>query len=68
MYNEGEKDKIRCDNVPFLITIVLQVGAVLVWGVVTGMGFRYVAKHMGKKSKKQAQGQEPLLGDAAPAQ
>jgi hypothetical protein len=63
-YNAGEKDKIRCDNVPFLITIVLQIGAVLVWIVATGLGFRYVAKHMNKKSKDKTQGQEPLLSEA----
>lgn len=64
MYNAGEKDRIHCDNVPFLITVVLQIGAVLVWIVETGLGFRYIAKHM-KNKKDKAQGQEPLLGDAS---
>lgn len=59
-YNAAEKDKIRCDNVPFLITVVLQIGAALVWIVATGLGFRYVAKHM-KQKKDKAPGQEPLL-------
>jgi hypothetical protein len=60
VYNSAERDKLHCDNAPFVLTVALQAGAVLLGLVLAGLGFRYIAKHMGRKNKSDA-GSEPLL-------